>query len=87
MLSDATASEDALRYLQNWKSRRVCRPAFYLLPFLCLWGCASQPRPTETVWVTVVDVYSVEGLAQAYNEPVRQRFRSAGFSAPDVKQG
>ena len=50
-------------------------------------GCASQPKPAETVWATVVTVYSTEELMRSHNAGMLERFRSAGFSRQDIGKG
>lgn len=64
------------------------RHVFFVAPILVLLSaCASQPRSTETIWITVADVYSKDKLNQSYNAQLRERFRSAGFSEQDIEQG
>lgn len=50
-------------------------------------GCASQPKPAETAWVTVVDIYSAKAMQQSFNKPVAKRFMQAGFSVKDIEDG
>lgn len=58
-----------------------------LVLLFALTGCASQPRVPETVWVTVVDVYSPKEFQQSFNKPVVQRFMEAGFDRNDTEAG
>ncbi|HRA79523.1 MAG TPA: hypothetical protein PK956_12000 [Burkholderiaceae bacterium] len=57
------------------------------LSLVALAGCASQPRQAETVWVTVVEVYSPESLRQSWNRPLAARAGAAGLGEADVAAG
>lgn len=54
---------------------------------LALAGCASQPKMTETIWVTVVQVYTPKDMQQSFNRPVLDRFSQAGHTAADIAAG
>jgi len=58
-----------------------------LISLVALTGCASQPETAESVWVTVVEVYSPKGMQQEFNKPVLDRLTQAGFNAKDIEAG
>ncbi len=60
---------------------------FIVVVLMFLTGCASQPRGMETVWVTVVQVYSPEDMQRPWNQALLSRARAVGISEKDIKAG
>ncbi|MES2241288.1 MAG: hypothetical protein V4639_00295 [Pseudomonadota bacterium] len=52
-----------------------------------LTACGTPPRASETVWVTVSEVFTPQTLAQDWNRQARDYAGAAGLSDADVAAG
>jgi hypothetical protein len=50
-------------------------------------GCASSPKPSEIIWVSVVDLYTPAELKRDFNRRVADLFEKEGYSAKDIADG